>query len=201
MSFRLLAAVFALSLLAVPAFAHHDENHGAEDVVASIGPLIGARAPNVTALDTAGAPVSLETLAGTSGTIVSFVRSADWCPFCKKQLIALSAESDTYAASGWNLVGVSYDTPEKLARFAGKANISFPLLSDTDSATIKAFGLLNEEVATNSRSYGIPHPALVFIGQDGSVKAVLREEGFRNRPSVELISEAIENLANTVDES
>lgn len=201
MSFRLLASALALSVLSVPASAHHTEQHGAEEEAASIGPVIGAPAPKIMAIDTKGGPVALETLAGTSGTIVSFVRSADWCPFCKKQLIALNAQSETFAASGWNLVGVSYDTTEKLARFVGKSKIMFPLLSDTDSATIKAFGLLNEEVSVESRSYGIPHPALVFIGADGTVKAVLREEGFRNRPSAELISETIENLANTVSES
>lgn len=191
-----MALTFSLALIAAPASAHHTEKHGAEEETAhSIGPVIGAPAPAFTVIGADGTPVTLASLSGQSGTIVSFVRSADWCPFCKKQLIELNAQQESFAAAGWQLVGVSYDAPEKLAKFAGKSEISYPLLSDTNSATIKAFGLLNEEVAPDSRSYGIPHPALVFIGADGTVRAVLREEGFRDRPSAEVIEEAIKRLA------
>jgi len=195
MFFRVLATALALSALTVPAMAHHDENHGATEEAAAIGPVIGAPAPAFTALNAEGAPVTLESLAGTNGTIVSFVRSADWCPFCKRQLIELNEQESAFAAAGWQLVGISYDSPEKLARFAGKSNISYPLLSDTDSATIKAFGLLNEEYEAGSKAYGIPHPALVFIGNDGTVRKVLREEGYRDRPSQEVIEEAIVALS------
>ena len=194
MSIRLIAAAFAISAGALPAIAHHDDNHGVEVETASIGPVIGALAPTVTAVTADGSPASLAAISGSSGVIVAFVRSADWCPFCKKQLIELNeAETDIWA-NGWQVVGLSYDAPEKLAEFKGKSNITFPLFSDADSTTIKAFGLLNEEVDADSRSYGIPHPALVFIGNDGTVRAVLREESFRTRPSIDLINETIETL-------
>ena len=195
MIIRSVTLALALIATALPAAAHHDENHGATEEAAAIGPVIGAPAPAFAALNAEGAPVTLESLAGTNGTIVSFVRSADWCPFCKKQLIELNEQESAFAAAGWQLVGISYDSPEKLARFAGKSNISYPLLSDKDSATIKAFGLLNEEYGPESKAYGIPHPALVFIGSDGTVREVLREEGFRDRPSQEIIEEAIVALS------
>jgi len=195
MLIRLLAAGLAVLAFSPVAISHHDENHGAQEKQISIGPVIGAQAPALTAIAPDGTSASLEALSGTSGTIISFVRSADWCPFCKRQLIELNAAEADISASGWNIVGLSYDTPEKLAAFTAKSSIGFPLLADTDSVTIKAFGLLNEEVAENSRSYGIPHPALVFIGSDGTVMAVLREEGYRKRPSLEVIKETITKLS------
>ena len=194
MLIRLIATSLVVLAMSPAAISHHDYEHGATKELASIGPVIGAEAPAITAALPDGSPASLEALSGTSGTIVSFVRSADWCPFCKRQLIDLNGAEADIAATGWQLVGLSYDTPEKLAAFTAQSGINFPLLSDANSETIKAFGLLNEEVAANSRSYGIPHPALVFIGADGTVRAVLREEGYRKRPSLEVIMETITEL-------
>jgi len=44
---------------------------------------------------------------------------------------------------GLGLAAISYDRPEILADFSQRHGITFPLLSDAGSATIKAFGLLN----------------------------------------------------------
>ena len=41
------------------------------------------------------------------------------------------------------MAAISYDRPEILADFSQRHGITFPLLSDAGSATIKAFGLLN----------------------------------------------------------
>ena len=44
---------------------------------------------------------------------------------------------------GLGLAGISYDSPETLAAFSRQRGITFPLLSDAGSATIKRFGILN----------------------------------------------------------
>ncbi len=44
---------------------------------------------------------------------------------------------------GLGLAAISYDSPEILAAFSKQRGITFPLLSDFGSATIKKFGLLN----------------------------------------------------------
>lgn len=50
---------------------------------------------------------------------------------------------DELRAKGLGLAAISYDRPEILADFSRRRGITFPLLSDAGSATIKAFGLLN----------------------------------------------------------
>ena len=50
---------------------------------------------------------------------------------------------DSIKAQGLGLAVISYDSPEVLAAFSKLRGISFPLLSDPDSLTIKRFGLLN----------------------------------------------------------
>ena len=59
---------------------------------------------------------------------------------------------------------------------------------------IEAFNLKNEDVPPGSRYDGIPHPAIVFVGADGMVKAMLREEGYKNRPPVETVLEKATEL-------
>lgn len=44
---------------------------------------------------------------------------------------------------GFGLAAISYDAPEILTTFSRQHGITFPLLSDQGSATIKAFGILN----------------------------------------------------------
>jgi peroxiredoxin len=44
------------------------------------------------------------------------------------------------------VVAVSYDSPAILAAFSEQRGITFPLLSDADSKTIRAFGILNPAV-------------------------------------------------------
>jgi peroxiredoxin len=55
---------------------------------------------------------------------------------------------------GLGVAAISYDPPETLAAFAQAQQITFPLLSDADSATIRRYGILN------------PLPELALAGAD-----------------------------------
>ncbi len=181
----LLAALALTTAIAAPVLAH---DHGAAEA-AMIGPKVGEPAPD---LDSTVAVTAdgVTPAGGEQGRVLVFVRSADWCPFCKAQLLELQGIAATLAEMGWALEAISYDSPQILSQFANDNGLSFTLRSDEGSEVITAFGLLNTDVREGSRSYGIPHPAVVFVREEGTVAAVLREEGFRVRPSVDAISEA-----------
>ena len=157
----------------------------------AIGPDVGAPAPTFSAVTSGGEPVDFAAITGEAGTVLVFSRSLSWCPFCKTQATDLVATSGDIAQMGWTLSIVTYDEPSVLAKFASQNGVNYALLSDTDSAMIDAFGLRNMDVTPGGRFDGIPHPAIVLIGSDGIVKAVLSEEGIQNRPSAEAIMEAI----------
>lgn len=159
----------------------------AEGTSPKIGLAKGASVPEVMEVTSGGAPVSLASIAGQNGTVVVFFRSADWCPFCKKQLIELESAAAPLAEAGWNLAALSYDSVETLAKFKARSELSYTLISDEDSSTIRSFGLFNEDSKEGSRFYGIPHPAIVFVGADGTVREMLREEGYKDRPPAELV--------------
>ena len=82
-------------------------------------------------------------------------------------------------AAGIQVVGVSYDAVEVLARFAQQRKITFPLLSDPGSKTIAAYGLRNREA--KGRAEGIPYPGTMVIARDGIIRAKIFRDGYRER--------------------
>jgi hypothetical protein len=85
------------------------------------------------------------------------------------------------AGRGVAVASVSFDPPQVLQHFAERAGIGFPMLSDRDSAIIRAFGILNTTVAEDHPFFGIPNPGEYLINPDGTVRAKFFEEGFRDR--------------------
>ena len=59
------------------------------------------------------------------------------------------------AKSGVTVVGISPDPPEKQKNFAGKYNLNFPLLSGTDHAVAKAYGVWGEKSMYGKKFEGI----------------------------------------------
>ena len=70
-----------------------------------------------------------------------------------------------------------------LARFAERRKIAFPLLSDPDSKTISAYGLLNQEA--KGKAAGIPYPGTMVLDRDGVIRAKLFLEGYKERSTPE----------------
>ena len=102
--------------------------------------------PDFTLLDQKGQSRTLASLMGPKGLMLVFYRSADWCPYCKTQLAELQTRAADLAKNGIGLTAVSYDAVPILADFSKRRGITFPLLSDPGSATIKRYGILNTTV-------------------------------------------------------
>lgn len=153
---------------------------------AEVGVAPGAKLPHTLELqDQDGTTQSFDTLKGDNGLVIVFVRSLDWCPFCLKQVVELSKERTQFNELGYNLVTISYDTPAQLKSYADKHSVGVTLLSDPASEAIRAFGLLNEDMAMGTRFYGIPHPAVYVVDVQGVVAHKLMEEGYERRPSLD----------------
>lgn len=156
-----------------------------------LGPKVGAAIPHdLAATDATGAARNFDSLIGPKGMALFFVRSVDWCPYCKAQTLSLDASSSDFTARGLSVVIVSYDAPEKQKKFAADRAVEITLLSDPKSEIIDAFGLRNEK-HTSGRFAGIPHPAAFIVKPDRTIAAKLYEtdyetndKSYQNRPEV-----------------
>jgi hypothetical protein len=95
--------------------------------------------------------------------------------------VELQGRYDEIRRQGLGLIAISYDSPETLKKFADSRGIRFPLISDSGSAIIKRFGILNEQQEPGTRSYGIPHPGTFIVDRNGVVTARFFEDAYQER--------------------
>ncbi len=161
-----------------------------------VGPPAGSVIPPLHATDALGKPADLASITGKKGVVLIFFRSAKWCPFCQKQLIEFRDAQAPLEARGFKLAAISYDPPEVLMQFAKKQQIGYQLLSDRGSVTIDAFGLRDPQYEPGSFAFGVPRPVIFVISPTGHIKAKLAEEGYKIRPSVQAVLDAVDGLGS-----
>lgn len=115
---------------------------------------IGDKAPAFTLQDSTGKDVSLAPRAGRS-TIVYFYPAAS-TPGCTKEACDFRDSLASLQASGYDVLGISPDPVEKLAKFAANESLTFPLLSDADHAVAEAYGAWGEK-----KNYGKTYEGLI----------------------------------------
>jgi len=89
------------------------------------------------------------------------------------QLVQLQHALPQLQAAGFEVFAISNDTVERLADFANQHSITFNLLSDEDSAVIRAFGIMNTLIRPDEgkhmRWYGIPYPGTYVADGSGTI--------------------------------
>jgi hypothetical protein len=80
---------------------------------------------------------------------------------------------------GIGLAAISYDSPATLKTFATERGITFPLLADAGSQTIKRYNILNTDAT--GRAAGAPHPGTFLLDRRGIVIARSFEERYQER--------------------
>lgn len=99
---------------------------------------------------------------------------------------------------GLGLIAISYDSPETLKKFADSRGITFPLISDRDSAIIRAYGILNEAEKPGARGYGIPHPGTFIVDRNGRVVSRFFEDAYQERYTAATILSTLGGAAGGV---
>ena len=118
---------------------------------------------------------------GPKGALIVFLRSADWCVYCKAQLVELQHYREELQKQGLGLCAISYDTVAILADFGKRKGITFPMLADPQSQIITEFGILNDSIAKDDWHYGMANPGTYRVSPDGIVQAKYFEKDFTVR--------------------
>ncbi|MGE0392087.1 MAG: redoxin domain-containing protein [Vicinamibacterales bacterium] len=158
---------------------------------------MGQTVPSISLADQKGVVRTLPSLMGPKGLMLVFSRSADWCPYCKTQMAELQTKAEDLRRNGWGLAVVTYDAVPVLADFAARRGITYPLLSDPGSETIKRFGILNTTVpAENKAMFGIPFPGTFLLDAKGVVTNRFFEPAYQERVTV---GSVLARLGNRLD--
>src|SRR5882672_11718522 len=85
------------------------------------------------------------------------------------------------------LAAISYDPVPILNDFSSRRGITFPLLSDPGSETIKRYGILNTSVDPKNALFGYPFPGTYFVDKQGVVTSRYFEDAYQERDTVSSI--------------
>jgi peroxiredoxin len=94
------------------------------------------------------------------------------------------------------MAAISYDPVATLADFSRRRGITFPLLSDAGSETIKRYGLLNTTIDPKNELYGYPFPGTFLVDPRGVVTSRVFEPIYQERST---ISSLLVRLGRRVD--
>ena len=103
----------------------------------------GDTAPDFTLPDDEGREVSLAALRGRR--VIVYFYPAAMTPGCTKQACDFTESLDSLRAQGFEVLGISPDKPEKLAKFRDRDGLTITLLSDADKAVMTAWGAFGEK--------------------------------------------------------
>ena len=126
----------------------------------------GQPAPAFTLSDQSGRQVSLSDFAGRN--LIIFFYPAAMTPGCTKEACDFRDSLARLQQAGYDVVGVSPDKPEKLARFVDKESLTYPLLSDSDRAVMDAYGAYGEKPLYGKKVTGVIRSTIV-VSPDGTV--------------------------------
>jgi peroxiredoxin len=195
---RALFATLALFLVAGCGQAPEASRVAVPDDPANVRPLLpGMTVPAFTAPDPDGrerrfAPGELE-----RPLVVTFYRGG-WCPYCSKHLMAYRDIEPELLELGYELLFVSPDRPEVSKQHLADSDFEITLLSDSEMAISRAFGLafrVDEDTVRRYREehdidiegdsgqthHLLPVPATYVIGTDGVVRFMYANPNYRDR--------------------
>ena len=122
----------------------------------------GDTAPDFILPDADGKEVSLADFRGRR--VVVYFYPAAMTPGCTTQACDFRDNLSSLAAAGVDVVGISPDKPEKLAKFRERDSLTFPLLSDPSRSVLEAYGAYGEKTMYGKKVTGVIRSTFVVDG-------------------------------------
>lgn len=130
----------------------------------------GDIAPDFTLPTADGGSLTLSDLRGTH--VIVYFYPAAGTPGCTLEAVNFRDAADALAQAGYQLVGVSPDSPERLARFAADENLGYPLLADPEHRVLDEWGAWGEKTLYGRPITGVIRSTVV-VDPTGHVSLAL----------------------------
>ena len=127
----------------------------------------GDNAPDFTLHSDTGEQVTLSDLRGRK--VIVYFYPAAMTPGCTKQACDFTDSLDSLRGAGYEVLGISPDKPEKLAKFRERDTLTITLLSDPDKAVMQAWGAFGEKKLYGKVVEGVIRSTFV-VDEEGKVE-------------------------------
>ncbi|MDH6221164.1 thioredoxin-dependent thiol peroxidase [Streptomyces pseudovenezuelae] len=130
----------------------------------------GDVAPDFTLQDADGTEVSLADHKGRK--VIVYFYPAALTPGCTKQACDFTDNLELLTGAGYDVLGVSPDKPEKLAKFRDKESLKVTLLADPEKTVTEAYGAYGEKKNYGKTYMGVIRSTII-VDEEGKVERAL----------------------------
>ncbi|WP_338876621.1 thioredoxin-dependent thiol peroxidase [Spirosoma sp. SC4-14] len=138
---------------------------------------IGDPAPDFSSIDQNGNPVKLSDFRGKK--VVLYFYPKDDTPGCTAQACSLRDNYTSLKAAGYEVLGVSVDDVKSHKKFAGKYDLPFTLVADTDQQIVEAYGVWKEK-SMYGRTYMGTVRTTFLIDENGIITDIIGKIDTKN---------------------
>lgn len=138
-----------------------------EPVAQSVRLQPGDVAPDFTLLDDSGRAVTLSSFRG--GKVIVYFYPAAMTPGCTKQACDFTESLEKLKASGYTVLGISPDTPDKLAAFRARDGLTLTLLSDPSREALRTYGAYGKKTLYGKLLEGVIRSTFV-VDAEGRIE-------------------------------
>lgn len=133
---------------------------------------IGDKAPELLGMDANGREIKLSDYAGRK--VVLYFYPKDNTSGCTAEACSLRDGYDSLQAAGYEVIGVSKDSAASHRKFAGKHNLPFTLIADTDKTLNEAFGVWREKKMCGRVGMGTVRTTFI-IDENGYISDIIEK--------------------------
>lgn len=127
----------------------------------------GDLAPDFTVSSDDGESVSLSQFRGRK--VIVYFYPAAMTPGCTKQACDFTDSLSSLQSAGYEVLGISPDKPEKLAKFRERDSLTITLLSDPDKSVMESYGVYGEKKLYGKVVQGVIRSTFV-VDENGNVE-------------------------------
>ncbi len=176
------------------------------------GLFINSKAPDFKAKDQNGNEIVLKDLRKKGPVVIIFYRGY-WCPYCNKELQRLQDSLQLIKDKGAQLIAVTPEKQEGIAKTIEKTKASYSIITDEDLKIMKAYSvayqvddktvsrykMANIDLASNNGQKPgsviyLPVPAVYIINKDGEISYRFFNPDYKNQAPVKDILDNLVGL-------
>lgn len=150
---------------------------------------VGTKAPDFTLMDQDRSPVTLSSFRGHAVVLAFF--PAAFSGTCTHEMCTFRDQLGELNKTQARVLGISVDTFFALKAFHDKEQLTFPLLSDFNKATIRSYGVVNPDMIG---LHDIAKRAVFVLDREGVVRYREVLDDARNEPDYGKVMASVQAL-------